>query len=341
MTICLELVPCKKKVLTRQGCDIEGLSSELESIGLNPDINTTVELREAIESAYGRDMLDHILEINPSLKLDFPIDGKTIKWLKLEMDNSGINRYVFTPFYGSTDVLIADLFGKYNSGYQDAIPIFTTSKQFDRFKQELHENRDLYIEIFRTQYDFSLEDATLKFDDFFNKYTENGQVGLPDITHERPVIHVVGHGEAGLDSIAPTPNMAQELYSFEVVDRLLKAGLPPKANIKLDFCWSACEFRPSGLTKAEALEKIQLGKADEIFGDIEASFLASFHEELIERVPDFSGEIYGYRGTVLTGKEDGVLTLDGPVGRYFATEITLEDGVLKIKKEDMEVKYVK
>ncbi|HDY8011721.1 TPA: anthrax toxin-like adenylyl cyclase domain-containing protein [Vibrio vulnificus] len=334
----------KKKILLRNRnnpCDIDWLNQELESMGFNPGIVTTSDLRSAIYSKYGQDILDHILNKNPSLKLDYPIDGDVIKWLKNEISLSSMDRYVFTPFSNNTDVLITDLFGKFHGGTSNATPIFINQKQFDTFKKALDNERELYIEIFKKQFNLNHDEGIEQFELFYNSYINNPKIGFSKIEHDNPVIHVVGHGGPGGDSIAPTPSFDREIFSFELADYLVKAGMPPKANIKLDFCWSACEFAPTKMSKAEALDKLKNGNAIEVFGDIENSFLGEFHSELTQRMPEFSGNIYGYRGTVMVSKQDNTISLYGPSGKYFAVEVTLEDGRLLIRKEDMEVVYAK
>ncbi|MED7816344.1 hypothetical protein VYI99_08755 [Vibrio cholerae] len=310
-------------------------------MGLNPGIVSTSDLRASIYSKYGQDVLDHILNKNPSLKLDYPIDANTIKWLKNEISLSGMDRYVFTPFSNNVDVLITDLFGKFHGGSPNATPVFMSQRQFDKFKLALDNERDLYIEIFKRQFNLSSDEALKQFDLFYNSYTSNPKIGFSKIEHDNPVIHIVGHGGPGGDSISPTPNFDKEIYTFELVDHLVKVGMPPKSNIKLDFCWSACEFAPTNMSKADALQKLKNGNAQEVFGDIENSFLGEFHSELIQRMPDFSGNISGYRGTVMISKQDNTISLKGPSGKYFAVEIVLDDGKLLIKKDDMEVIYGK
>jgi len=317
-------------------CNVAELDRGLEDMGFDPGIRHLSELKEVVEHRYGPDMMDFLLERNPSFNMDYPIDGKMLSWLTDAITESKIDRYVFTPFSKNADVLIYDLFGKFNKNKPGATPIFLNKNQFSKFKDQLDSEKDLIIEIVAKQNHLTSEEANGLFDVFYAHYTSDPQFRLDSIPHKRPVIHLVGHGDAGDDILYPGDN-GHYFYAFEVVDKLIKSGVSDASIIKLDFCWSACKSKPTDYISDEALAMLKKGDFEELFGDIDGSFMGEFHQEIKNKLPKFSGHITGYYGTVMTSIQNDVLSIKGSSGRYYAVEVHFSDKKIFIKKEDMSV----
>ncbi|NOF03868.1 hypothetical protein GWZ64_11980, partial [Vibrio cholerae] len=234
--------------------------------------------------------------------------------------------------------IMYDMLGKFYNNNMSIKPVFLNKSQYKKLKKTLDSDKELIINVISEQRKINLKEAQQLFDEFYTSVTKDPIFGLDSITHDRPVIHVVGHGDAGDEVIYPG-DASHYYYAFELADMLKNKGLKPDSIIKLDFCWSACSLKPSDYSKTEVLTSMNKGDYTPLFGDIDDSFLGEFAKELTAMYPTFRGPIIGYVGTVLNTIQDNVLTLANTQGRFHAVEMNFSDGKFFFKKEDAEVIY--
>ncbi|XSH00842.1 hypothetical protein ACP76Z_10105 [Vibrio cholerae] len=319
-------------------CHFTNIDDALISMGFDPKTRTASGLLELINGRYGPDIKEYLLKLNSSLSLNYNIDIDTLNWVFDTIENSGMSRYAFTPFVKNTDAIMYDMLGKFYNNNMSIKPVFLNKSQYKKLKKTLDSDKELIINVISEQRKINLNEAQQLFDEFYASVTKDPIFGLDSITHDRPVIHVVGHGDAGDEVIYPG-DASHYFYAFELADMLKNKGLKPDSIIKLDFCWSACSLKPSDYSKTEVLTRMNKGDYTPLFGDIDDSFLGEFAKELTAMYPTFRGPIIGYVGTVLNTIQDNVLTLANTQGRFHAVEMNFSDGKFFFKKEDAEVIY--
>lgn len=316
-------------------CEPEVIA-RLEQLGIPLTVNNNKLLLGEIESRYGNDVKQELLKRHPGLQSeDSILDLATLNWVLTEIDDIGLPRYLYNPFSNNFDTINNELFATFVQKEPATYPIFNSENQYEKFKRNLLDNRDVNIMVYSSIHNLSEEKTAELYNQFVEKFTDKTHIKFVNEEHENPIIHIVGHGSAGDDAIYD--GSGKHLFTFEVLDQLKKMNIPNNATIKLDFCWSACKTTPSELTKSQAMEYINNRDFESLFGELDESFYQSFLDDVSEQLPDFRGSVFGYRGTVMTSIKDDVISLNGEKGRYYAVELTLTDGTILFKKDDMSV----
>lgn len=252
-----------------------------------------------------------------------------------EMKNPSKNQhFYYTPFRKNVDVLIYEIFGMFDKKRTTTSILFSNPDQAELFTKNLEIERDLIIAVTARNRGISEEDADKFFDEVNAFYQSHQQIKYNKVNSLPPIVHILGHGSPEADSISSTSSEIEYVFTFELVKKLKNLGLPTSSTIELDFCWSACERKPEGITKEEAVKHIINNDFEFLFGDPDNCFLGEFFQEIKSYWPEFQGEIVGYYGSVMNTIQENVLSKDGSWGRSYATEIELEDGVLLINKDD-------
>lgn len=312
------------------------VGKRLEQLGIPLSVNNNKLLLSEIEARYGLDVKEELLRRHPGLQSEnIKLDIETLNWVLEKIDDIGLPRYIYNPFFNNFDTINNELFSTFIQKEPATYPIFNSEAQFERFKKSLLDNRDVNIMVFSSIHNIPEEKTTVLYNQFVEKFTKDKYIKFANEDHKNPIIHIVGHGSAGDDAIYD--GSGKHLFTFEVLEQLKKISIPDNATIKLDFCWSACSKSPSELTKSKALEYINNQDFGSLFGELDESFYQSFLDDVSERLPSFRGTVFGYRGTVMTSIKDDVISLNGEQGRYYAVEIALKDGVVLFKKDDMSV----
>ncbi|WP_220095451.1 hypothetical protein, partial [Klebsiella variicola] len=127
----------------------------------------------------------------------------TLNWVFDTIENSGMSRYAFTPFVKNTDAIMYDMLGKFYNNNMSIKPVFLNKSQYKKLKKTLDSDKELIINVISEQRKINLNEAQQLFDEFYASVTKDPIFGLDSITHDRPVIHVVGHGDAGDEVIYP------------------------------------------------------------------------------------------------------------------------------------------
>ncbi|GEK15848.1 LysM peptidoglycan-binding domain-containing protein [Aliivibrio fischeri] len=252
---------------------------------------------------------------------------RTNSW---ELDD---NIFFYSPFKKNLDVLIYEVFGMFKINKKNKNIIFNNDAQVNNFMNTLENEKDIIISVTAVNSSISVDKASYLFDQINSIYKKNHQIKYEG-NHIQPVVHVLGHGRPNGDSISSEPNENEYLFTFELAYKLKDLGLPNSTTIKLDFCWSACEFEPDTFTKDEAIKHITNGNFESLFGSVNNSFLGEFSKDIKEIWPNFNGCIIGYYGSVLNTPKDKVLSMKGDWHKAYASEITLNDGTLLINKDD-------
>ncbi|MFM2591202.1 hypothetical protein [Vibrio sp. TBV020] len=241
--------------------------------------------------------------------------------------------YIYSPF-NNTDLLIYDTLSKFIFKKNDTEIIFKNKVQFDNFCKQIESEKWIITEFVKKKLpNLSEKHVDSLVNNFCEKYTYNNpKYSFDEINNPSPNIYVIGHGSPGVDTISPTPtsNMKKEIFDFELVTHLLKAQLPLDAKIKLDFCWSAASKSSSSAKADEINELFFTSKLEQVVGDPKESFMGTFFQELIERVPSFSGVVQGYQGVVLADVKDGVLCKSKTLGTHFAVAMPSSDNTNEI-----------
>ncbi|MFM5433552.1 hypothetical protein ACET9P_22095 [Aeromonas veronii] len=317
-------------------CGLGDIKVKLESIGFRTDAVNNKQFLVEVEYRYGKDVKDALLKEHPALQSDkAALSLDTIDWTLKKIDEFNLPRYLYSPFNNNFDVLIKELFSTYVQKEPGVWPVFADSNQFEHFKAQLLQERDLNILIFSKSHNLSDANATALYDDFLGKYTGKHYVKFTNDNHKNPMVHIIGHGAAGDDAIYS--GAGSKLFTFELLDKLKRMNISQTATIKLDFCWSACQFMPSNITKARAVQLIESNDFATLFGGLDNSFYDTFISEIPEYLPGFRGNVFGYRGAAMMSLKDGVFSISGEQGRYYSVELTLSDGNILFKKDDMSV----
>jgi type VI secretion system secreted protein VgrG len=250
-------------------------------------------------------------------------------------------RYIYSPFVNNPDVLLYDSLAKFIDGKHHPEIVFVNKSQRDKFFHQLADEKMIIIEIIKLRNKHSDDDISEavygKFIDF-HRSTEKYHFG----EEPKPVIYVVGHGSPGDDMLSPTPveNLSKGKYSFEIVEQLIKMGLPADAIIKLDFCWSGAGQSPENITREELIKAFHAGKMKDVTDSEEDSFCASFTEELKKVMSNFVGEIHSYLGVVhSTRSRDIIEKTPSSKAHYIVSLPVGDDGEeVMFRKSDMRIK---
>lgn len=242
--------------------------------------------------------------------------------------------FYYTPFSKNLDVLIYEAFGMFDMEDNSASIIFDSADQAKKFTKTLEVEKDIITAVTAVNRGMSKEESQVFFEQVDIYYQAHHQIKYNNDSDLPPVIRVLGHGRPEGDSLSSTPDESEYIFTFELAKKLKDLGLPSSTIIRLDFCWSACQCCPENCTKEEAINHINNGDFESLFGDTENSFLGEFTQEIKNVWPEFKGEVEGYYGSVLNTVKSNVLSKGGSWVKAYATEIELTDGILLIHKDE-------
>jgi len=256
-----------------------------------------------------------------------------------------VKRYLYSPFTFDTNVLLYDSLAKFIDSENDYYIVFVSEKQKEQFYNQLNEEEELIKEITLVKMNESGRTHSMNEVEHYYKEFKTFHMSYEKYHFEpgdnATIVHVLGHGDAGDDGLAPSPyaKLRSYKYPLEIIPQMKKMQLPIDAIIKLDFCWSGAGKRPEGNTADELTQAFHLGRITELVQGEEPCFLDAFIGEFNEYFPEFVGEVHGYIGTVLTYRKN-IMNEKVNTGKpHFSVAVAPDEGAdeLFFRKSDMRI----
>ena len=328
-------------------CNSAELKTELIQLGLNPDIEVYEELLDSVESTYGVDIVGYLVSAHPALK-EIPfgtVDPNTLQWVieAIWSPKNPIARHMIIAIdLENESVLSAYVFSAFQQLYNPSEKtklVFKNSDELKIFKQEsIGSLRKLIEKLNPNISDVNLQQSISKFKQYY--FSEEGSmIGLGSISYKNPVIVIEGHGNSSEGTGMDTITIGDiTLTSDELVDILKSFELPFDSTLRLNSCFSGCTIYKIEKTTNEIRGLFKNNLLTAHSGVITGSLLDILSRKLYQTMPDFVGDVVGYIGKIHTIPLRNILRKDGTImPKGYASEITGNDGVLLLKKEDCEV----
>lgn len=256
-----------------------------------------------------------------------------------------VKRYLYSPFTFDTNVLLYDSLAKFIDSENDYYIVFVSEKQKEQFYNQLNEEEELIKEITLVKMNESGRTHSMNEVEHYYKEFKTFHMSYEKYHFEpgdnATIVHILGHGDAGDDGLAPSPyaKLRSYKYPLEIIPQMKKMQLPIDAIIKLDFCWSGAGKKPEGNTADELTQAFHLGRITELVQGEEPCFLDAFISEFNEYFPEFVGEVHGYIGTVLTYRKN-IMNEKVNTGKpHFSVAVAPDEGAdeLFFRKSDMRI----
>ena len=330
-------------------CDLSKTQEELLSLGLDPQLNSNLELLGEIKHKYGHEVEDFLKKEHPFMERspDAPVEPKTLRWIKeaiWSVENPRSRYLIMGPDLSDSEAALGYIeiaLHKILIISHKTRLVFSNKSDYELFKLVAYENLDKIIKEKMSSYSKKDREKTMAM--FYKYFLKDSTVllGLSSIPHLNPIIVIGGHGCAG-NSLVSAGEYETEVT--EVVKHLKSMELKSDSIIKLNLCYSGTATDTWPQTEEEIKSLFLSNKLKDLAGEDSSSLLDHFVKELGEQIPDFSGKVQGYLGRVMGTAMSNVLSQNGKIlAKANAVKMEGLDWELYLKKEHarIEVKIEK